>query len=83
MIAYYFKALSKALWMDYSFAVLDYETGQWVRKNGGTSEQFWTVCVAEQNQMPNMFDWQVYEGQGTSDRMVQDLDYQCTRSILF
>ena len=48
--------------MDYSFAVLDYESGQWVRKNGGTSEQFWTVCVAEQNQMPNMFDWQVYEG---------------------
>ena len=53
--------------MDYSFAVLDYETGQWVRKNGGTSEQFWTVCVAEQNQMPNMFDWQVYEGLGTKD----------------
>ena len=61
VIAHYAKALSKAFWADYSFAVLSYESGKWVRKDGGTSEQFWTVCVAEQNRMPNMMDWEVYE----------------------
>ena len=61
MITHYAKALSKAFWADYSFAVLNHESGQWIRKTGGTDEKFWTICVAEQNQMPNMFDWQVYE----------------------
>merc|ERR1711885_33432 len=61
VITHYAKALSKAFWADYSFAVLSHESGKWVRKDGGTSEQFWTVCVAEQNRMPNMMDWEVYE----------------------
>jgi len=61
VITHYANALSKAFWADYSFAVLNYESGQWYRENGGTDKQFWTICVVEQNQMPNMFDWQVYE----------------------
>ena len=61
MISHYTEALLKAFWADYSFAVLNYESGQWYRENGGTDKQFWTICVVEQNQMPNMFDWQVYE----------------------
>ena len=61
VITHYAKALSKAFWADYSFAVLGYESGEWIRENGGTNKEFWTICVVEENQMPNMFDWQVYE----------------------
>ena len=61
VISHYTEALLKAFWADYSFAVLSYESGQWIRESGASGKQFWTICVAEQNQMPNMFDWQVYE----------------------